>query len=175
MMTQSAAQVAAGPRDWAMTEPLEPELDLETDSRFPSGPWTGFFLQPVIPPGKHPMDLKLTFRKGVVTGEGHDRVGLFLVKGRYQVDDGQCWWSKRYVGFHDVSYRGYNEGKGIWGQWAIPPLLHGGFHIWPVGMGDPTLERLREEAEIPVLAAEPAGAGIGSATEAGEGLGALEP
>ena len=50
---------------------------------------------------------------------------------RYQVEDGQCWWTKRYLGKHDVSYKGYNEGKGIWGLWEIPPSYKGGFHIWP--------------------------------------------
>ena len=50
---------------------------------------------------------------------GRDLIGPFLIRGRYQVDDGQCWWTKRYIGKHDVSYRGYNEGKGIWGLWEI--------------------------------------------------------
>ena len=34
---------------------------LETDPRFPSGPWTGFFLQKLLP-GRHVMELRLTFR-----------------------------------------------------------------------------------------------------------------
>ena len=41
----------------------EPDPDLEQDSRFPSGPWKGFFLQPVLP-GRHWMELNLTFRRG---------------------------------------------------------------------------------------------------------------
>jgi hypothetical protein len=143
--------------------PQEPPV--ESDSRFPSGEWTGFFLQPEIPPGRHPMDLLLTFRAGQIHGEGRDRLGAFVIRGRYQVDDGQCWWSKRYVGKHDVAYHGYNEGKGIWGQWEIPPAFHGGFHIWPVGMPDPTQHRLAEEAELPQsvepAGAEAVGAGVG--------------
>jgi hypothetical protein len=39
----------------------------ETDPRFPSGPWTGYFLQKEIP-GKHTMELRLTFRNGEMTG-----------------------------------------------------------------------------------------------------------
>ena len=41
----------------------QPASDLETDPRFPSGRWTGYFLQPAIP-GKHVMELILTFRHG---------------------------------------------------------------------------------------------------------------
>ena len=124
--------------------------DLETDARFPSGPWVGFFLQPEIPPGRHPMELHLTFRHGVVTGEGRDFVGEFLIRGRYQVEDGKCWWTKRFIGKHDVSYQGYNEGKGIWGTWDIPPSWRGGFYIWPEAMGDPTRRTLHESIDEPV-------------------------
>src|SRR5579864_8655850 len=109
----------------------------ETDPRFPSGPCTGFFLQPVLP-GRHLMELRLTFRGGSLSGEGRDWVGHFVVRGRYDLADGKCHWTKRYLGMHDVFYRGYNEGKGIWGTWEIPELGRGGFHIWPEGMGDPT-------------------------------------
>jgi hypothetical protein len=122
--------------------------DLETDPRFPSGPWTGYFLQPRLP-GKHLMELRLTFRHGTMTGEGRDWVGPFLVRGRYEVGDGKCYFTKRYLGKHDVFYQGYNEGKGIWGRWEIPPEWHGGFHIWPEGMPDPTQPTLSEAAELP--------------------------
>src|SRR4051812_1930084 len=95
-------------------------VDVETDPRFPSGPWVGFFLQPVLP-GRHMMDLHLVFRHGSLTGEGRDWVGKFLVRGKYTVEDGKCYWTKRYVGKHDVFYAGFNEGKGIWGTWEITP------------------------------------------------------
>ena len=52
-------------------------IDLETDARFPSGRWTGFFLQVQVP-GKHQMELLLTFRQGSMTGEGRDWVGEFM-------------------------------------------------------------------------------------------------
>lgn len=120
----------------------------ETDPRFPSGPWTGFFLQPQLP-GRHLMELRLTFQSGVMTGEGRDWVGPFVVRGRYNLGDGTCYWTKRYTGKHDVFYKGYNEGKGIWGLWSIPPLYRGGFHIWPEGMADPTQPVLHEEADLP--------------------------
>jgi hypothetical protein len=147
----------------------------ETDPRFPSGPWVGFFLQKEIPPGKHMMELDLLFSQGNLTGEGRDRVGKFLFRGRYDLADGRCHWSKRYIGKHDAYYEGFNEGKGIWGIWQIPATqdylaLRGGFHIWPKGMADPTGSVLAAEADLPLPAelrapvqepvAVPAGAGV---------------
>jgi hypothetical protein len=127
---------------------------LETDPRFPSGPWRGFFLQPAIP-GRHQMELHLTFAGGSLKGEGRDWVGKFVVRGKYDLSDGRCHWTKRYLGKHDVFYQGFNEGKGIWGVWEIAApggisFDRGGFHIWPVGMADPTHPSLTEEAEPPV-------------------------
>lgn len=124
---------------------------IETDSRFPSGKWRGFFLMSHLP-GRHQMELVLNFRQGVMTGEGRDLIGSFLIRGRYQVDNGECWWTKRYIGKHDVSYHGYNEGKGIWGLWDIPPEWRGGFHIWPQAMGDPTRQVLAESIDEPARA-----------------------
>lgn len=131
--------------------PSTPPHPFETDPRFPSGPWTGFFLQREIP-GRHQMELSLTFRDGTIRGEGRDRVGTFQIRGRYTLEDGKCHWSKHYVGRHSVSYAGYNEGKGIWGGWTIPPTWHGGFQIWPEGMADPTQPRLSEAIEEPAPA-----------------------
>src|SRR5438045_2855017 len=85
-----------------------PSPNLETDARFPSGPWTGFFLQKSHP-GRHLMEMRLTFQNGVLTGEGRDWVGPFILRGRYSVEDGQCHWTKRYLGQHDIHYRGFNE------------------------------------------------------------------
>jgi hypothetical protein len=130
--------------------------DLETDPRFPSGPWTGFFLDRRVP-GRHMMELQLTFQNGVMQGEGRDYVGKFLVRGKYQTSDGQCYWTKRYVGKHDIFYRGFNEGKGIWGVWELTFLhlkLQGGFHIWPEGMPDPSAPHLTEAADLPAPVVE---------------------
>jgi hypothetical protein len=129
--------------------PIHPESQVESDPRFPSGPWYGFFLMAHLP-GRHMMELDLTFRQGVMTGEGRDLIGTFLIRGRYQLQDGQCWWTKKYIGKHDVSYRGYNEGKGIWGLWEIPPHWRGGFYIWPKSMGDPTRQTLTESIDEPL-------------------------
>ncbi|HYV37420.1 MAG TPA: hypothetical protein VE988_17065 [Gemmataceae bacterium] len=133
----------------------------ESDSRFPSGPWTGFWLQKAIP-GRHLMELRLHFHNGTMTGEGRDWVGAFIIRGRYDVADGRCHWNKRYIGKHDVFYKGFNEGKGIWGTWEMSTSVHptsytGGFHIWPEGMADPTQPALGEAAEPPVEEFEPQG------------------
>jgi hypothetical protein len=130
----------------------------ETDPRFPSGPWVGFYVQPNLPVGKYWMELRLTFRSGILIGEGRDWIGGFAVTGRYELSDGRCHWTKAYRGKHDVYYAGFNEGKGIWGKWEIPPgpaasiRLHGGFHIWPKGMSDPSGNRLEAEADLPIEA-----------------------
>lgn len=127
----------------------QPEPPVETDPRFPSGPWQGFFLMAHWP-GQHSMELDLNFRQGVVTGEGRDRIGLFHMRGVYKLDTGECTWTKQYVGKHDVTYHGYNEGKGIWGLWQIPPNYQGGFHIWPTAMGDPRHPKLAEAIDTPL-------------------------
>jgi hypothetical protein len=126
-----------------------PPPSVETDPRFPSCPWQGFFLMAHWP-GRHTMELDLTFHQGVMTGEGRDMIGPFLIRGKYNINDGKCHWSKRYVGKHDVAYQGYNEGKGIWGVWEIPPTFRGGFHIWPTAMGDPTSPKLTEALDEPM-------------------------
>jgi hypothetical protein len=106
------------------------------------------------------MELHLTFQQGRMTGDGRDYVGDFIVHGQYSLGDGRCYWTKRYLGKHDVFYHGYNEGKGIWGVWEIPATresvgLRGGFHIWPEGMSDPTHLHLSEQAETPIPASDP--------------------
>jgi hypothetical protein len=110
---------------------------LEQDPRFPSGPWTGFFLQYWLP-GRHPTDLRLTCRDGELVGTGHDWVGAYTIDGHYDLGTGRCEWTKQYLGRHAVAYRGVNNGRGIWGVWEIRQLGglyvdRGGFHLWPEG------------------------------------------
>jgi hypothetical protein len=130
----------------------QPPLAVETDPRFPSGRWLGFFLDARVP-GRHEMELDLTFHDEVLTGEGRDVVGEFTFRGRYELEEGKCRWTKQYVGRHSVEYRGFNEGKGIWGTWELRFQgwrATGGFHIWPEGMADPTGGQLDEEADPPL-------------------------
>ena len=102
---------------------------------YPSGPWTGFYLQG-RQRQKHRQDLKLEFGNRGITGGGRDDLGQFVIAGRYDAKNGECHWTKTYVGAHDVFYRGFREGKGIWGTWEIDSRWSGGFHIWPLGSGD---------------------------------------
>lgn len=128
------------------------KLPAETDPRFPSGKWVGFFIDQRMP-GRHQMEILLTFASGRMSGHGRDRVGKFSFEGAYDVTDGKCLWVKRYVGKHAVHYSGFNEGKGIWGTWELrwdQLIYSGGFHIWPEGMADPTQPRLAQEADVPV-------------------------
>jgi hypothetical protein len=146
--------------------------DLETDDRFPSGPWQGYFLESHRA-DKGWMELELKFQDGQIRGEGRDRVGMFILRGTYQIEDGRCHWAKRYIGKHDVLYAGYNEGRGIWGTWEITdPACKGGFHIWPIreGASGPELDTsesvdLEDEGEL---------VGVGVEME-GEKVGEYEP
>ena len=112
---------------------------------FPSGPWVGFYNY--TPADKHHMELDLTFANGAMNGEGRDDIGAFLIKGHYDAGTLECAWTKTYPGSHEVFYRGFREGKGIWGKWEISGLNHGGFHIWPRGAGECERQTITAEEE----------------------------
>jgi hypothetical protein len=99
------------------------------DRLFPSGPWTGYYQEQG---SKHVQDLELTFRDGVLTGGGWDSVGDFIVKGSYDEATREVRWTKKYAAAPSVYYRGFREGKGIWGTWQTPKHPQSGFHIWPL-------------------------------------------
>jgi len=124
-----------------------------SDDLFPSGPWTGFYNYQ--PGDRHRMDLHLTFANGRISGDGNDDVGRFTICGRYDVTTKECWWMKSYPGSHDVSYRGFREGKGIWGTWDIKVFAHGGFHIWPKQAGEEETESAFAEQREPLEAFAP--------------------
>ena len=121
-----------------------------TDTLFPSGPWTGFYNY--RPGDRHRMDLHLSFTNGNMTGDGNDDIGRFLIKGRYDAANRECHWTKTYVGRHDVFYRGFREGKGIWGTWEIQQFSRGGFHIWPRAAGEGEARSESEAQAEPVEA-----------------------
>jgi hypothetical protein len=106
---------------------------------FPSGPWVGFYTYPSRQK-KYLMDLNLEFTNGVITGNGADGLATFRITGKYSEATGECTWHKVYgPPREDVFYRGFREGKGIWGSWDLPKLT-GGFHIWPLNHGGETKE-----------------------------------
>ena len=117
------------------------------DDLFPSGPWVGFYNY--SSKDKHRMDLNLAFAGGKVTGDGNDDVGRFVIKGQYDPAARECSWTKTYVGGHDVFYRGFREGKGIWGTWEISLFAHGGFHIWPRQLGEADTQGMKAEKGEP--------------------------
>jgi hypothetical protein len=53
------------------------------------------------------------------------------------------------VGGHDVFYKGFREGKGIWGSWEVDEAT-GGFRIWPLASGENGDGANSEEKEHPV-------------------------
>jgi len=124
---------------------------------FPSGEWTGFYNY--RPGDRHRMDLQLSFSNGLIAGTGNDDVGAFVVKGTYDSANRACSWRKRYMAAHTVFYRGFREGKGIWGTWEVEVLNHGGFHIWPKAAGEQverkeSVEAIEPEDAIATIAAE---------------------
>jgi hypothetical protein len=119
---------------------------------FPSGPWTGFYNYGRSAQ-KHRMDLVLAFADRTISGDGNDDIGRFLVTGHFDETSGECYWTKTYIGGHDVYYRGFREREGIWGLWELPNES-GGFHIWPRGQEHG--EQNYESAEEPA----PVGAGV---------------
>ncbi len=123
---------------------------VQSDERLPSGPWEGFFLQRELP-GRHQMELFLAFSDGTIRGEGRDFVGEFLIFGRYD-PAGECYWQKRYLGRHEVWYKGFAHEKGITGNWEIGLVQRGAFQIWPWGQG-PTDEEEATQA-VPLFAEE---------------------
>jgi hypothetical protein len=107
------------------------DAPVESDSRFPSGDWRGFYIQRGI---KQRMELSLTFRDGRIVGCGIDPVGKFLIRGGYKIINGRAYLLKFYISKHRVNYMGWAEAVdgGIWGTWTIGQVEdRGGWHIWP--------------------------------------------
>lgn len=121
---------------------------------FPSGEWTGFYVQNGE---RHRQDLVLTFGNGFVRGSGGDGVGGFGIRGRYDAATLEVVWTKVYLGAHSVYYRGFREGKGIWGTWEIGSYCRGGFQIWPKRAGE-AVAATQAEAEPAAATAGGSGA-----------------
>lgn len=118
---------------------------METDSRIPSGQWSGFYLEDQ--PQRGWMHLYLTFDQGRIRGEGTDYVGPWTASGWYDLEASTCGWVKDYVGKHHVQYQGQITQRGILGHWTI--LSSGTFHIWPRGHNDLNELYLKQDLERP--------------------------
>jgi hypothetical protein len=132
----------------------------ELDDRFPSGEWTGFFIQPDSR-RRYPMDTVLHFADGSVRGEGDDAVGRFTIRGIYELDTSRCRWTKQYVGQHAVEYVGKARQGGIVGEWTVPgqpAYWTGPFFLWPRARGDlgANFEKAFLDYTLTVPSAEPA-------------------
>jgi hypothetical protein len=98
------------------------------------------------------MDLHLQFDRALVSGDGVDDVGRFLVRGQYLAETLECWWFKTYPESHQVYYRGTLSGRTISGRWEIARLGSGSFTIWPKEFGEMTEEFFVEKSESPAPA-----------------------
>ena len=117
------------------------------DHDFPSGVWVGFY---VMAGSNHRQEMHLSFRQGAMGGAGADDFGPFSIRGGYDAESKDVWWTKTYLGNHSVHYRGYREIKGIWGQWEIPSAATDGFHIWPRDPGDDRTGSPPVELDLPL-------------------------
>ncbi|GEM_PF-5271309 len=117
---------------------------------FTSGPWTGYY---AYPDGhRDRMELALSFRDRRLSGSGMDPIGAFVLEGAYDRETKTVWWLKIYPGSHEVYYKGARDGRGIRGQWRIPPFFGGNFRIWPCGQGEGEVDAAATEVGLEVEA-----------------------
>lgn len=120
----------------------------QAETLFPSGPWSGYYLHHGST-DRHKMGLDLKFAAGLVDGSGDDDIGRFQVRGHYDPATLVVTWTKAYPGSHDVHYRGFREGRGIWGTWEVRSDRTGGFQIWPGGDAGEAAEQATTSAGRP--------------------------
>ena len=87
----------------------------EIDDRFPSGEWTGFYLQPDSNE-RNGMNCHLQFVADAISGGGDDPVGQYTIRGAYNTRTAECSWLKQYLGQHAVTYVGEARAGGIVGR-----------------------------------------------------------
>lgn len=121
----------------------------ETDKRFPSGIWVGYWMQGYI---KGRMRLTLEFINGAITGEGSDPVGTFKMKGIYSLRHNMVSMSKRYYGAHSVGYVGGAADGGLNGTWqirSIPQIDE--WRLWPLVDKVETVHHAVESEDAPIV------------------------
>ncbi len=121
---------------------------MEFDRRFPTGEWTGFYIE-AHNPRRGWMHLYLQFADQQIRGEGTDYVGPWHVTGTYDSDTGICQWLKQYIGQHQVQYQGQAGDNGIQGEWEIGGWFTGPFHIWPRDRQDLQQLYLQDDLQLP--------------------------
>ena len=106
------------------------EFMLETDPRFPSGRWKGYYIQWGV---RGWQELTLQFRGGKIDGIAIDKGGECDVHGTYDLATGNVSLVKIYY-YHKVEYRGESRDRGIRGGFMIRyqfTIDAGDFYIWP--------------------------------------------
>ena len=109
----------------------------ETDPRFPSGLWKGFYVQNGR---KIRTAVDLVFHRtaadgGHVCGKGSDPVGNFRFVGTYGLDTGKVTLRKHYLAQHMVAYEGVcvSSLPMLEGRWQLrADHLTGCWRLWPV-------------------------------------------
>jgi len=133
-----------------MNEPESQDLP-ESDERFPSGPWIGYYRQGGIQSRQR---LFLRFANGKIDGEGRDPVDQFVVRGVYSTETGSAKLTKSYITYQ-VHYNGAADGDGIGGGWTIEGYRgliedRGEFRIWPDELAIEEGMHLRAEEPVKV-------------------------
>ncbi|MEM6552579.1 MAG: hypothetical protein AAF750_10695 [Planctomycetota bacterium] len=110
------------------------DLPTETDPRFPSGAWRGYWIQDDFTGW---MEVDLTFRQGKIIGEGTDPVSRYTMRGTYDLDTGKVVIRKHYLNQYMLPYAGVMGGDGhMSGLWEIPSCNdRGPWRLWPKGKG----------------------------------------
>lgn len=81
------------------------------------------------------MTIDLRFDRGLLRGHGHDCVGDFVVRGRYDEQTGSFSLNKQFLGLHAVQYEGAADGPVLRGMWSMKNAMgtqHGPFRLWPL-------------------------------------------
>lgn len=86
--------------------------------------------------------MQLAFEDGRINGKGIDRVGKFLIEGKYSIEPKSLRFEKMYEG-HSIRYVGTWNGEEIWGIWSIGFSDIGEFRLWLERKG-PTSSRRKE-------------------------------
>ncbi len=128
----------------------------ETDERFPSGHWIGWYRQYGT---RSRMLIRIWFQHGKVHATGSDGIGPFTFSGRYDTESGDVSFVKTYIArpeLVEIFYQGRGEQKGVRGAWEFLGIRGGGeFHIWPESQSEGETDAVHVEQEIEIRRSVP--------------------
>lgn len=110
-------------------------MDHDQGCLFPSGRWVG--IQKCVGHGTLRLALLLTFKSGKIEGSSVLPDETVTIQGTYDGESLECRFTFRFDRPGDIDgFRGFREGRGIWGTWQCPVVgCTGGFQIWPAADG----------------------------------------